>query len=198
MAAVRIAPMGLATFFPAKGGAEPWTGSNMEVLPGWMLPLAAMPRPPWRPAARSVMMSPNMLLVTITSKGRGSRTRAAQRASTYMCSGLIWGYSAADGFEAALPEASGVGHGVGFVAHEDAGARRAVGFGVAQAVFEGIADDAAHALGGVDVFLDGDFGVSSLPGDAAFIHVNAFGVFADDYEVEIFRLDVFQRAERGV
>src|SRR6478672_7600428 len=41
MAAVEIAPMGLAMFFPAKGGAEPCTGSNIEVLPGWMLPLAA-------------------------------------------------------------------------------------------------------------------------------------------------------------
>ena len=34
----RIAPIGFATFFPASGGAEPWTGSNSEVLPGWMLP----------------------------------------------------------------------------------------------------------------------------------------------------------------
>ena len=30
----RIAPIGLATFFPASGGAEPCTGSNSEVLPG--------------------------------------------------------------------------------------------------------------------------------------------------------------------
>src|SRR5258707_465110 len=43
-----------------------------------MLPLAAMPRPPCRPAARSVMMSPNMLLVTMTSNWRGSRTICMQ------------------------------------------------------------------------------------------------------------------------
>src|SRR3954452_11896083 len=46
MAAVEIAPMGLAMFLPANGGAEPCTGSNIEVFPGWILPLAAMPRPP--------------------------------------------------------------------------------------------------------------------------------------------------------
>src|SRR6266576_4396229 len=34
MAAVRIAPKGFASFFPAIGGAEPWTGSNIDVLPG--------------------------------------------------------------------------------------------------------------------------------------------------------------------
>src|SRR5215467_8663946 len=34
MAAVRIAPKGLAMFFPAMGGAEPCTGSNMDVFPG--------------------------------------------------------------------------------------------------------------------------------------------------------------------
>ena len=34
IAVVRIAPMGLAIFLPAKGGAEPCTGSNIEVRPG--------------------------------------------------------------------------------------------------------------------------------------------------------------------
>src|SRR5919108_285143 len=34
MAADRIAPRGLAMFFPASGGADPCTGSNMPVLPG--------------------------------------------------------------------------------------------------------------------------------------------------------------------
>ena len=50
-AADRMAPIGLATFFPASGGADPWTGSKSEVRPGWMLPDAAMPSPPCkRPA----------------------------------------------------------------------------------------------------------------------------------------------------
>src|SRR5258708_16912914 len=34
IALVRIAPKGFAKFFPAIGGAEPCTGSNIEVLPG--------------------------------------------------------------------------------------------------------------------------------------------------------------------
>ena len=33
-AADRIAPIGFATFLPASGGAEPCTGSNIDVLPG--------------------------------------------------------------------------------------------------------------------------------------------------------------------
>ena len=44
--ALRIAPIGLATFLPATGGAEPCTGSNRLSRPGWMLPEAAMPSPP--------------------------------------------------------------------------------------------------------------------------------------------------------
>ena len=39
--------------------------------PGLMLPPAAMPMPPWIMAPRSVMMSPNMLSVTITSNRAG-------------------------------------------------------------------------------------------------------------------------------
>ena len=34
IAAVKIAPNGFATFFPAIGGADPCTGSNIEVFPG--------------------------------------------------------------------------------------------------------------------------------------------------------------------
>ena len=65
------------------------------------------------------MMSPNMLLVTITSNWRGSRTICMQSASTYMCCAVILRIFGADFFEDALPEAAGVGHGVGFVAHQD-------------------------------------------------------------------------------
>src|SRR4029453_4576409 len=39
----RQAPIGLATFFPASGGADPWTGSHIEVPPGWMLPAPGLP-----------------------------------------------------------------------------------------------------------------------------------------------------------
>ena len=46
IATALIAPRGHATFFPAYLGAEPCIGSNIDVLPGWMLPEAAIPIPP--------------------------------------------------------------------------------------------------------------------------------------------------------
>ena len=36
-AADRIAPTGFATFFPAYGGADPCTGSNIDVRPGMQI-----------------------------------------------------------------------------------------------------------------------------------------------------------------
>ena len=69
----RIAAMGFAMFCPAMSGAEPCTGSNMLGPPaplmwsGLMLPDAAMPMPPAMAAPRSVMMSPNMFVVTMVS-----------------------------------------------------------------------------------------------------------------------------------
>ena len=65
-------------------GADPPMGSNIETPPGsgLMLPPAAMPMPPWIIAPRSVMMSPNMLSVTITSNHSGFLTIHMQMAST--------------------------------------------------------------------------------------------------------------------
>jgi len=57
---------GFAFPCPAMSGALPCTGSNSDTWPGWMFPLAAMPSPPVSAAPRSVRMSPNRLLVTIT------------------------------------------------------------------------------------------------------------------------------------
>lgn len=67
-------------------GAEPWTGSNIDgtVPSTLMLPEAASPMPPVTAAARSVMMSPNRLSVTITSKRAGSVARKIMAASTCM------------------------------------------------------------------------------------------------------------------
>ncbi|AIH32931.1 hypothetical protein IQ42_13500 [Mycobacterium tuberculosis] len=55
-------------------GALPCTGSNIDGLArvASIFPLAAKPIPPHTAAARSVMMSPNRLSVTITSKRPGS------------------------------------------------------------------------------------------------------------------------------
>src|SRR5881628_2031011 len=62
----RIIAIGLTSSFPACFGALPWIGSNIAC---WspMFPLAAMPIPPCRTAARSVAMSPNRFDVTATS-----------------------------------------------------------------------------------------------------------------------------------
>ena len=65
------------------------------------------------------------------------------------------------------------------------------GAGVGAGVVEGVADDAVDALVGVDVFLDGDFVGSSLLEETADADVEAFGVFAEDHEIEVGTLAVF-------
>src|SRR5216684_4022215 len=67
MAADRIAAVGSACCRPAMSGAEPCTGSNMlgAVRSGLMFPEEARPIPPWSTAPKSVMMSPNMLVVAL-------------------------------------------------------------------------------------------------------------------------------------
>ena len=57
-------------------------GSNIEVPSGFRLPPAAIPMPPWIMAPRSVIMSPNMLSVTMTSNHSGFFTIHMQVAST--------------------------------------------------------------------------------------------------------------------
>jgi len=94
--------------------------------------------------------------------------------------GIDFGIFGADGFENALPKVTGEGHGVGFVGH--AQAFESVGTGVV----EGVADDALDASAGVDVFLDGDFVGGALFEEAAGADVDAFGVFAEDHEVDVF------------
>ena len=67
MESATMAARGLITPFPVYLGAEPPMGSYMLTPSGLMLAPAAMPMPPCMIAPRSVMMSPNMLGVTITS-----------------------------------------------------------------------------------------------------------------------------------
>src|SRR5208283_5229484 len=81
MPEARTASKGLAIPFPAMLGAEPWTGSKSEVRPGWMLADGARPSPPASWAARSLMMSPKRLQVTMTSNWLGSRTSSMARVS---------------------------------------------------------------------------------------------------------------------
>src|SRR6202030_336342 len=87
IAAARIAPTGFAMLLPACLGADPCTGSNSpRRLSGLMFADGAWPRPPTSSDARSLRMSPNMLLVTTTSKRPGSLTSCIAAASTKRCS----------------------------------------------------------------------------------------------------------------
>ena len=81
----QIAASGLILFVPAYFGADPPMGSKIAVWPGsgLMLPPAATPMPPWIIAPRSVMTSPNMLSVTMTSKNSGFFTIHMHVASTW-------------------------------------------------------------------------------------------------------------------
>ena len=67
IAMAHMAAKGLITSWPVYLGAEPPMGSNMDTLSGLMFPPAAKPMPPWIMAPKSVMMSPNMLVVTMVS-----------------------------------------------------------------------------------------------------------------------------------
>ncbi|MNX76593.1 hypothetical protein D3C86_1081060 [compost metagenome] len=57
---------GFAMFLPAMSGAEPWTASKMAASAPMLEP-GAKPNPPTRPAHKSERMSPNRLVVTMTS-----------------------------------------------------------------------------------------------------------------------------------
>src|SRR5918998_637649 len=67
----------------------------MATSPSPMQRPGAIPRPPTRPAASSERMSPNMLVVTTTSKVWGSRTSRMAKVSTMTSSTSTSGYSAA-------------------------------------------------------------------------------------------------------
>ena len=80
-----MAAVGSALPVPAMSGAEPCTGSNMlgnEPL-GLRFADAAIPMPPPTAPARSVMMSPNRLSVTMTSNLEGSVTMKIVAASMW-------------------------------------------------------------------------------------------------------------------
>ena len=79
------------TPMPVYFGALPPIGSNMLVPNGLMLPPAAIPIPPCTIAPKSVMMSPNMLSVTITSNHSGFLTNHIVVASTWAYSRLMSG-----------------------------------------------------------------------------------------------------------
>ena len=84
-ATVRMVASGLALSCPAMSGALPCTGSYMPTLPP-RLADGSMPMEPVSMAASSLRMSPNMLVVTMTSNCRGSRMSCMAQLSTSTCS----------------------------------------------------------------------------------------------------------------
>jgi hypothetical protein len=69
---------------PAMSGAEPWMGSYMPLPSASSDADGSMPMEPVSIAAQSDRMSPNMLVVTMTSNCFGARTSCMAALSTYM------------------------------------------------------------------------------------------------------------------
>mmetsp|Transcript_17616 Transcript_17616/g.30336 ORF Transcript_17616/g.30336 Transcript_17616/m.30336 type:complete len:288 (-) Transcript_17616:140-1003(-) len=86
--------VGFALFCPAMSGAVPCTASKTAAFSP-MLPLGVRPSPPMRPAARSLMMSPYKLGMTITSYAAGFFASCITAASSSTSSKLRLGYCAA-------------------------------------------------------------------------------------------------------
>src|SRR5215475_2208181 len=106
--------------------------------------------------------------------------------------GVDVGILGANGFEDALPEIAGEGHGVGFVGHA-----QAFQF-VLAGVVESVAEDAFNTFARVNVLLGGDLVGSALLEKAAGADVDAFGVFAEDYEANVVADAIFERSEAFV
>src|SRR6266550_2343794 len=88
IAAASICAEGFAIPFPAMSGAEPCTGSKMAAWVPMLAP-GASPRPPTNPAASSERMSPNRLVVTMTSNCSGLITSCMAVLSTILSSDAI-------------------------------------------------------------------------------------------------------------
>src|SRR5215469_1748797 len=81
------------------------------------------------------------------------------------------------------------GHGVGLVAH--AQTLQMVLPGIA----ERVANDALHALSGVDVLLNGNFVGGALLEDSANADIQTFGVLPKDHQADVFFGPVAKRRE---
>src|SRR5262249_16044727 len=100
--------------------------------------------------------------------------------------------------EGALPESAGVGHSIGFVAHQDTIPRTAISLFVFLRIFKGKADHPLHSLARVHILLDGDFVGSSLLEDAPQIAIDTLRVFSDDDEINVHWLHALERTQRCI
>src|SRR5258708_27324553 len=88
--ALKIDPIGLAESFPASVGADPCIGSNSGA-PDPKLADGISPIDPTSAAAASLKMSPNILVVSITSNCEGFSINCIAALSTYMFSSVTFG-----------------------------------------------------------------------------------------------------------
>ena len=173
---------GFATSLPASGGAEPCTGSNIATRVGsakCTLALAAMPSPPWNAAPRSVTMSPNRLLVTMTWNCFGSLHQLEAERVDVEVDRFDPRVARATSAKHARPQLVRVPHRVRLVGHVHARLARAL------RVLEGCDDDALDPLAGIDVLVDGDLVGRSARELAADVDVDALGVLAEHDEVDL-------------
>src|SRR3989442_851908 len=91
-----------------------------------------------------------------------------------------------------------MGHGILFVTHEHAAARRAILFGVPLAIIKSVSDNSLYSFTGVDVFLRSHLIRRALLEHSAQIAIHAFRVFPDNHKIDILRLDAFQWAKRRI
>ena len=170
--------------------ALPPIGSNMLTPPGsgLMFPPAATPMPPCRMPARSVMMSPNMLVVTITSKIIGIFHHPHAAGVDVVIVGLHVGEFLGHVLEGPPPKVVPVSEHVG-LGHE----REPFSFISLAGEIERPADAAFAALAGIDGRLHGDFVGRAFFQKPAHAGVHVFGVFADHDEIDILGLFAGQR-----
>jgi len=88
-----------------------------------------------------------------------------------------------------------MGHGIRFVAEQNASAGGTIELFVPLTVVEGEADDALDAFSSVDVLLDCNLVFGSLLEDAAGVGIDAFSVLAQNDEIDVFRFDALERTE---
>ena len=107
----------------------------------------------------------------------------------YWCVAVMPGILRRHFLEHALPQRVALLHGVALVGHAD------LGVAVGLRELERMADDAVHALVGVDLFLDRDFVVGAGLEAAADADVDAFGVLAEHDEVDVLPAAILERAQ---
>ena len=126
MAADRIAPKGLAMFFPAIGGAEPCTGSNIGSMPRTQITARGHPQPALQ-SRREIGddVAKHVVGDDDIKPARIAHHLHTERVHVHVLRLDLW-ILRGDFLEHALPQTAGVRHGVRFVAHQHSPPRRTI------------------------------------------------------------------------